>query len=69
MLIKGTRHVVWQGSGHSSGPLVPMVQLVPIENDVIPIDYFSCGLAGWSIPMVLSLSGKKSGGASLLLTR
>ena len=69
MLIKGTRHVVWQGPGHSSGPLVPMVRLVPIENDVIPIDYFSCGLAGYrSIPMVLSLSGKKNGGASLLLT-
>ena len=50
----------------TDGPLVPMVGLVPIEKDVIPmvllvnmplikgtLIIFSCGLAGYrSIPMV-----------------
>ena len=51
---------------NSNGPLVPMVRLVPIENDVIPMFLlvnmhlikgtyiiFSCGLAGYmAIPTV-----------------
>ena len=39
-LIKGTYYsLVWPGwvQGNSDGPLVPMVRLVPIENDVIPV--------------------------------
>ena len=51
---------------NSDGPLVPMVRLVPIENDVIPmvllvnmhlingtLIFFPCDLAGYrAIPMV-----------------
>ena len=39
LLVNTYYSLVWPGwvQGNSDGPLVPMVRLVPIENDVIPV--------------------------------
>ena len=53
---------MWCGwvQGNSNGPLVPMVRLVPLENDVIPMVLLvnmhlilSCGVAGCKSELVL----------------